>query len=98
MDRAPLKALLTQTNILVGGVLLMVVLSGLAVSFVSFENRRLHGDIQQALENRNSAQVEWGKLLLEHSTLTTPAYVEQMARENLDMEVPKPDRIELVLP
>ena len=98
MDRAPLKALFSRGNLLVAGLLLLVVLSGLSVSYVSFQNRRLLGNIQQAQENRNRAQVEWGKLLLEHSTLTTPAYVEQMARENLDMEVPESGRIELVLP
>lgn len=78
--------------------LVLVVLSGLSVSYVSYENRRLHNRIQQELENRNSAQVEWGKLLLEHSTLTAPARIETIAREKLDMDVPKAEQIEMVLP
>lgn len=78
--------------------LLLVVLSGLSVGYVSYENRRLHNRIQQELENRNSAQVEWGKLLLEHSTLTSPGRVEKVAREKLDMDVPKTSQIEMVLP
>lgn len=98
MDRALQQALFNRSNLMACGMLLLVVLSGLSVSYVSFENRRLHGEIRQELENRNSAQVEWGKLLLEHSTLTSPAYVEQLARDKLDMEVPGSDRIEMVLP
>lgn len=78
--------------------LLLVVLSGLSVGYVSYENRRLHNRIQQELENRNSAQVEWGKLLLEHSTLTSPGRIEKVAREKLDMDVPKNSQIEMVLP
>ncbi|WP_419535417.1 cell division protein FtsL [Endozoicomonas sp.] len=78
--------------------LLLVVLSGLSVGYVSYENRRLHNRIQQELENRNSAQVEWGKLLLEHSTLTSPGRVEKVVREKLDMDVPKTSQIEMVLP
>ena len=78
--------------------LLLVVLSGLSVGYVSYENRLLHNQIQQELENRNSAQVEWGKLLLEHSTLTAPGKIEQVAREKLGMDVPKNSQIEMVLP
>ena len=90
--------LFTRNHLMVSGMLLLVVLSGFSVSYISYENRRLHAGIQQELENRNSAQVEWGKLLLEHSTLTTPAYIEKLAREKLGMEVPTTDRIEMVLP
>lgn len=78
--------------------LLLVVLSGLSVGYVSYENRRLHNRIQQELESRNSAQVEWGKLLLEHSTLTSPGRIEKIAREELGMVVPKNSQIEMVLP
>ncbi|WP_083232422.1 cell division protein FtsL [Endozoicomonas atrinae] len=78
--------------------LLLVVLSGLSVGYVSYENRLLHNQIQQELENRNSAQVEWGKLLLEHSTLTSPGKIEKVAREKLGMDVPKTSQIEMVLP
>ncbi|USE34883.1 cell division protein FtsL [Endozoicomonas sp. SCSIO W0465] len=78
--------------------LILVVLSGLSVGYVSYENRLLHNQIQQELENRNSAQVEWGKLLLEHSTLTSPGKIEKVAREKLGMDVPKTSQIEMVLP
>ncbi len=78
--------------------MLLVVISGLAVSYVSYKNRLLHNAIQQEQVNRNNAQVEWGQLLLEHSTLTSPAYIEKIARERLNMDMPQTKDIEMVLP
>lgn len=78
--------------------LLLALLSGLSLSYVSYENRRLNNLVQQELEQRNRAQMQWSKLLLEHSTLTSPARIEQIAREKLDMDVPTNDQIEMVLP
>ena len=97
MNVQPLLALCNKKSLFAGGLLLLVVVSGLAVSYAAYENRRLHNQLQQVLENRNRAQVEWGRLLLEHSTLTSPGRVERLARDKLDMEVPKPENIEMVV-
>lgn len=78
--------------------MLLVVFSGLAVGYVSYENRRLHNKIQAVAHERNAAQVEWGKLLLEHSTLTSPARIETIAHEKMNMVVPDPKHVEVVLP
>ena len=98
MDKEPLKALFAFANLPLFALLLLVILSGFSVSYVSYENRRLHNAVQQELENRNNAQAEWGQLLLEHSTLTSPVYIEKLARERLDMKVPQAKNIETVLP
>ena len=97
MDIKPLLALCTKKNLPVGVLLFMVLLSGFSVSYTAFENRRLHNQLQQELENRNRAQVEWGRLLIEHSTLTSPGRVERIARKKLDMDVPPSDKIEMVV-
>ena len=78
--------------------LLLAIIAGLSLSYVSYENRRLNNLIQQELENSNRAQVQWSKLLLEHSTLTSPGRIEQIAREELGMDVPSNNQIEMVLP
>ena len=78
--------------------LLLAIIAGLSLSYVSYENRRLNNLIQQELENSNRAQVQWSKLLLEHSTLTSPGRIEQIAREELGMDVPNNNQIEMVLP
>ncbi len=98
MDLTPLKALVAINNLMAGLLLLLVMLSGFSVSYVAYENRRLYNSLQQELENRNNAQGEWARLLLEHSTLTAPGRVERIARERLNMDVPGSERIEMVLP
>ena len=76
----------------------LVGFSGFSVAYVSYENRQLHNRIQTALNDRNAAQVEWGKLLLEHSTLTAPLRIEMLAKTQLDMVVPDSKQIEVVQP
>ncbi|MDP0562311.1 MAG: cell division protein FtsL [Candidatus Endonucleobacter sp. (ex Gigantidas childressi)] len=93
----PVLAVFNQSSIWAGGLLMAMILSGLLVSYVSYESRRLHNELQKVLENKNKAQVGWGRLLLEHSTLTSPARVERLAREELDMIVPRPSNIEMVM-
>lgn len=98
MDKEPLLALFDRSNALAGGLLLLVLFSGVAVSYVGHENRRLHNVLQQEQENLNAAQVEWGKLLLEHGMLTSPGRIESLARGELGMDVPDSGRIEVVAP
>ncbi|AMO57179.1 cell division protein FtsL [Endozoicomonas montiporae] len=98
MDKEPLLALFNRTNALVAGLLLLVLASGVAVSFVGHENRRLHNVLQQEQENLNTAQIKWGKLLLEHGMLTSPGRIESLARGELGMNVPDSGRIEVVAP
>ncbi|WP_422134525.1 cell division protein FtsL [Endozoicomonas sp. ALD040] len=98
MDRQPLQALFRKSGLVSVMLLACVLVSGVAVSFVKHENRLLHNELQQAFEQRNKAQVEWGKLLLEHSSLTSPGRVERIARDELNMEVPDAGSIKMVMP
>ncbi|MGI9275921.1 MAG: cell division protein FtsL [Endozoicomonas sp.] len=98
MDKEPLKALFDAGNLPVALLILVVLVSGVAVTYAGHENRRLHNELQRELGKKNEAQVEWGKLLLEYSTLTAPARVEKIARDQLNMEVPVSRRIEVVAP
>lgn len=98
MDSKLLLVLFQKSNLVNALLLTFVLVSGVAVSFVEHENRRLHNELQQEFEQKNKAQVEWGKLLLEHSSLTSPGRVEKIARDELDMEVPNAGRIKMVVP
>lgn len=98
MDKEPLKALFNPAALSVSALLLAVLVSGVAVSYVGHENRRLHNVLQQERERLNEAQVRWGKLLLEHGMLTAPGRVESLARGELGMEVPDSKSIEVVAP
>ncbi len=92
----PLRSVVTKKTVLTAALLFMVVVSALAVSYSAFESRRLHNVLQKMREDRNQAQVEWGRLLLEYSTLTSPGRVERIAREQLNMKVPGSEDIEMV--
>ena len=98
MDIQPLLIIFNKKSIFIGALLMLVVLSGLAVSYSAYENRRLHNKLQQVLDSKNRAQVEWGRLLLEYSTLTSLSRVERLARDELSMEAPQPSSIKMVLP
>ncbi len=98
MDLQPLKALVNESNKWGALLLLVVLVSGIAVSYSGHENRRLHNTLQQELDKKNKAQVEWGRLLLQQSTLTAPDRVEKVARNELAMEVPGSARIQVLAP
>ncbi|HET7396091.1 MAG TPA: cell division protein FtsL [Gammaproteobacteria bacterium] len=75
--------------------LLAVLLSAFAVIDARHENRVLFAQLQQLRQQRDALNVEWGQLLLEQSTWSTHARIEQMATQKLDME--SPEHVEIVV-
>ncbi len=88
MDRTPLQILLRHTNFMLIGMSLLVIVSAIAVAYTAHVNRILQNQLQTELSGKNRAQVEWGQLLLQHSTLTAPSRIDRLAKEELNMEVP----------
>jgi len=43
-------------------------------------------------------EVEWGRLLLERSTLAAHARVERIARDDLHLRQPRPEEVRLLRP
>ena len=73
-------------------------LSALAVIDARHENRMLFAQLQQLRQQRDHINIEWGQLLLEQSTWSTHARIEQMATQTLNMEMPAHPRIVVVHP
>ncbi len=77
------------------GVLLMVVLmmsvliSGLAVVHATHRHRTLFNELQQLRQSGNMLEVEWGQLLIEHSTFGLDGRIERRAEEELAMKLPE---------
>lgn len=67
---------------------LSVFLSALAVVYITNEHRIAFGKLQQLEKKANQLQLQWGQLLLEQASLSTPARVEQLAVEKLGMKLP----------
>ncbi len=70
-------------NVLV--MLLAVVATAVGVVYSKHMNRELFIELQALANERDRMDVEWGRLQLEQSTLTTQGQVEHAARNQLGM-------------
>lgn len=86
------------TRAVVALLITAVFLSALAVIDARHENRMLFAQLQQLRQQRDQINIEWGQLLLEQSTWSTHARIEQMATQKLDMEMPAHAEIVVVRP
>ena len=75
-----------------------VFLSALAVIDARHQNRVLFEQSQQLSEQRDQLNIDWGRLLLEQSTWSTHAYIEQSATQKLDMHMPDKAEVLVVKP
>lgn len=71
---------------------LLVIMSSVAVIYTKHVSRSEFIKLQQLEKQRDSLNEEWGRLLLEESTLGNPSRVERQARQRLQMVVPEADR------
>lgn len=76
--------------------ILMFVLCALGVVTAQHETRKLNMALENEKKIARKLQVEWGKLQLEQSTLISRRQIENAAREQLDMEVPSADYIQII--
>ncbi len=77
---------MTNWPIKLSGAVLM--LSALSVVYCSFINRELAHEWQALGETHTQLQEEYGRLMLEYSTLAAPSRIEEMARKKLNMVFP----------
>lgn len=95
--KAVWEELIQKLHLIVGGLLLAITLTAIAVTWSSHLNRVRFNELQYEMNYKHSAQVEWGQLLLQHSTLTTPRRIERLAIKELRMKTPKPMDIVMVV-
>lgn len=82
----------------IGLLLAAVFLSALAVIQARNENRVLFAGLQQLRQQRDQLNIVWGQLLLEQSTWSTHARIEQLATQKLGMQMPAQPEIVVVRP
>jgi len=75
-----------------------VLVSAIAVSYSAHWNRQLLNTLYDELSERDKAQAEWGRLILEQSTWTAASRIENLASEQLKMRVPSADEVRMVAP
>jgi len=79
-----------------GLLLVVVVVCGLSVVTSQFQARKLFVELQRDKDQAQQMDVEWGQLQLEQSTWATPARVEKIAVNKLQMQLPKSGQIKFI--
>lgn len=72
--------------------------SALAVITSSHMTRDQYAHLQQLEREQQQLQTEWGQLLLEESAWSSPARIERLAQERLEMRLPDIDEVEVIRP
>ncbi|MDY7115867.1 cell division protein FtsL [Halomonas sp. SSL-5] len=70
--------------------------SALAVIAISHLTREEYAALQQLEREQQQLQTEWGQLLLEESAWSSPARIERLAVERLEMRLPGVDEVEVI--
>lgn len=78
--------------------LLVVIATAVAVVTAKHESRKRFVQLQALQQTQADMDIEWGKLQLEQSALATHGKVERVAREKLNMHLPKADEVVIVTP
>ena len=76
--------------------LLAVVMCALSVVTSQHKARKLYIELQQEKEHAQQMDVEWGQLQLEQSTWATPARVEKIASQQLQMHLPRNGEVQFI--
>lgn len=77
---------------------MLVFASCLGVVWSKHQARSLFVELQSLESARDQLNIEWGQLKLEQSAWSTHGRVEQMARGDLKMVIPRPTDVRLVQP
>lgn len=87
---------LSRQSVSVIFLMITLFISAFAVVYLKDYNRRLFIQYQNLQTDRQSAQLQWGKLLLEQSAWSTQARVQQVAEQKLQMVYPQAKDIIIV--
>ena len=76
----------------------LVLASAVSVVYARHDARQLFIELQQLTAERDTLNIDWGRLQIEHSTWASPGRVEQIARERLRMREPDPATVVIIEP
>ncbi len=88
--------MLRSRNVLNVILLLAVVMCALSVVTSQHKARKLYIELQKEKEHAQQMDVEWGQLQLEQSTWATPARVEKISAQQLQMHLPKNGEVQFI--
>lgn len=74
----------------------LVIVSGVAMSYTKHEARRLFVELEELNREHDRLQIDWGRLQLEQSTWATHSRIEALARDRLDLALPADSDIVMI--
>ena len=83
----------------IGGVAILaitVIATAIACVYARHESRKQFTALQVLIAERDTLEVEWGRLQIEQSTWSTHSRVERLARRKMKMRNPEPVEIMVV--
>lgn len=83
-----LEMRISKTMCMLLTLLFAVLVSALFVVYTTNEHRSSFSQLQQLEQQMHQLQLQWGQLLLEQASLATPARVEDLAVQKLQMRLP----------
>lgn len=89
---------LPRYSLLFLGLFTAVLVSAILVSYSAHWNRQLLNELYGELSQRDRAQAEWGRLVLEQSTWTAHNRIESLAHDQLGMRIPDAAEVRMVRP
>ena len=84
--------------IAIGGVWAAVLASAAGVVYAKHEARALFIELEKLTAERDSLNIEWGRLQLEQSAWSAHGFVEQVANRQLKMTLPSTSEVKIVQP
>jgi cell division protein FtsL len=88
----------TSRYLAIGGLILVLLISALAVIYSKYQSRLIFIEIQKQERALDQYEVEWGQLQLELTTLAEQNRVEQVAREQLKLVMPLREKVVYIKP
>lgn len=76
--------------------LILTIACALGVVSSQHKARKLFVELQKEQELARQMEVEWGQLQLEQSTWAMPTRVEKVASRQLQMQLPKGEKIQFI--
>jgi cell division protein FtsL len=73
--------------------ILAVVVSAVGVVHAKYQSRELFVTLQELIRERDAIEEEWGRLQLELGSWGTHVRVERLARDRLQMRLPRADEV-----
>lgn len=85
-----------RSGLLIGALILAVAASAVAVVYSTHQSRKAFVALQELQRERDTLNVEWGRLRIEQGTMATHGRIERIARERLGMRMPERDDIVII--